>query len=117
VRRVRFRRLPAGDRDQQQALAKALLASALVGTGIFAVVQYALFPFLARELTAGQLAWLRAAFLMHTAWFLFAVLLIAAVLGLPVLLVCLWMFRRMQPSQSRLSPTQSAPPGSASSSR
>jgi uncharacterized membrane protein len=99
VRCLRFRQL-AGDRDQQQALVKALLASALVGTGIFAVVQQVLLPFLARELTPAQIAWLRAAFLMHTAWFLFAVLLVAAVLGLPVMLVALWVFHRIKSAQS-----------------
>ena len=77
------------DRDQRERLVKALLAGSLIGVAELGLVRYVLLPRLARALTPNQVQWLRGAFVTHTMWFLLAIVALAAVLGLPVLIVAL----------------------------
>jgi hypothetical protein len=77
------------DRDQRDRLVKALLAAALIGVAELGLVRYVLLPRLVQGLTPNQLQWLRGVFVTHTAWFMLAILALAAVLGLPVLIVAL----------------------------
>ena len=73
---------------------KALLAAAVTGAAMLVLVQYVVLPKLARNVTPAQRIWLRDAFMTHTGWFLFANVVLVAILSLPVLLVALWMVRR-----------------------
>ncbi|MBZ5590705.1 MAG: hypothetical protein LAP39_00600 [Acidobacteriia bacterium] len=77
------------NRDQRQRLIKALFAAAVAGACIRGLLHYLLLPALARGLTTAQLKWLRTAFETHPGLFLLAILVLAAALGLPVLLVAL----------------------------
>lgn len=67
--------------------------AALMGAAILGLTRYVALPAVAQKLTPSQLMWLREAFQMHTAWFLLAILVLAATLGLPVLIVTLWAWR------------------------
>ena len=89
------------DRDELQRVVKALLAAALTGAGILGLVRYLLLPALARELTTNQVMWLREAFRMHPVWFLLAIFVLCAILGIPVLLVALWTAHRPALSRKR----------------
>ena len=73
---------------------KALIAAALTGAAMLALVQYVVLPKLARNATPAQRIWLRDAFATHTGWLLLTIVALAAILSLPVLLVALWMARR-----------------------
>ncbi len=91
------------DPGQVKRIVKALLAAAVTGAAMLALVQYALLPKLARDVTPAQRVWLRDAFMTHTGWFLVAILALAAILSLPVLLVALWMLpRRTQQATGRI---------------
>jgi hypothetical protein len=57
------------------------------------LVLYVLFPAATERLTAPQIAWLREMFNAHTSLMLLALLVAAALLGLPVFLVALWAAR------------------------
>jgi hypothetical protein len=80
---------------------RAYLLAGLAGMVILALVQYAALPALMRNLTAAQVAWLRSAFVTRTGWILFAIVILAALRGLPELFAAVWAVRRGQ-SRDRL---------------
>jgi hypothetical protein len=80
-------------RNERQRLLKAIFLAGLTGTGILALVRYLVLPALRRGLTGAQVEWLRESFQMHPNLVLLTILLAAAILGLPVLLVSLWAAR------------------------
>ena len=80
--------------DRVNRKVKALLAAAVTGVAMLALVQYVMLPKLARDVNRAQRIWLRDAFMTHTSWLLLAIVALAAILSLPVLLVALWMARR-----------------------
>ena len=80
--------------DRVNRKVKALLAAAVTGVAMLALVQYVMLPKLALDVNPAQRIWLRDAFVTHTGWLLLAIVALAAILSLPVLLVALWMARR-----------------------
>jgi len=80
--------------DRLNRKMKALLAGAVTGAAMLALVQYVVLPNFARDLTPSQRTWLRDLFMAHMGWFLFGMIVLAAIFALPVLLVALWMSRR-----------------------
>ena len=80
-------------RPQLRRILKVWLTAASMGAVILGLTQYVLLPAVAQRLTPSQLMWLREAFQAHTAWFLLAILVLAAILGLPLLIVALWAAR------------------------
>ena len=72
-----------------------ILAATLTGGVLIIVVQYVLLPALVARLTEAQIDWLRQAFAQHPGWVLAAVVVIAGLLGVPVLLAALWAGRRL----------------------
>ena len=77
------------DLAQRRRLIKALVAAVVAGACILGLLHYLLLPAMARGLTTAQLKWLRTAFETHPGLFLFAILVLAAALSLPVLIVAL----------------------------
>ena len=71
-----------------------VLAAAITGGTLIVLVRFLLLPALVRGLTRPQIDWLRQAFAQHLGWVLAAIVMIAALLGVPVLLVALWAGRR-----------------------
>ena len=88
-----YRQRRRTDRDQRDRLVKALLAATMTGVAELGLLHYVLLPRVAQDLTPNQLQWMRGAFATHTAWFLLAIVALAAVLSLPVLIVALRMAR------------------------
>jgi hypothetical protein len=82
------------DVDRLNRQLKALLAAAVAGLAILALVQYIILPRIAREVSASQRIWLRNAFISHPAWLLFGIVALVAMISLPVLALALWMLRR-----------------------
>lgn len=82
---------PLRDLDQLNRKMKALLAAAATGAATLVLLQYAVLPKLARDVSPAQRAWLRDAFRTHTGWVLLAIAALAAIFALPVLLVAVWM--------------------------
>jgi hypothetical protein len=80
-------------RGDPRRLVKAVLLAGLTGAAIMSLVLYVILPAAAQRLTAPQIAWLREMFNAHTGLALFAILLAAALLGLPIFLVALWAAR------------------------
>jgi hypothetical protein len=87
-----------------RGLLKAIFLAGLTGAGILVLVRYFVLPALVRGLTGAQVEWLSESFRLHPHLFLLAVLMAAAILGLPVLLISLWAARlgpRRQKAGSR----------------
>ena len=82
------------DLDQLSRIMKALVVAAVSGAAILVLVQYLILRKVKRGLTTAQRLWLRDAFNSHTAWFLFAIVALAAIISLRVLLVALRVLRR-----------------------
>lgn len=80
-------------RGDARRLVNVVVLAGLTGAAIMSLVLYAILPAIAQRLTAPQIAWLREMFNAHTSLSLFAILLAAALLGLPVFLVALWAAR------------------------
>ena len=80
---------------------RACLRAGFAGVATLALVQYAALPALRLNLTAAQIAWMRAAFVTRTGWILFAIVILAALRGLPELFAAVWAVRRGQ-SRERL---------------
>jgi hypothetical protein len=80
-------------RGDPRRVVKAVVLAGLTGAAIMSLVLYVIWPAAARHLMAPQVAWLREMFSAHTSVVLLAILLAAALLGLPVFLVALWAAR------------------------
>jgi len=80
-------------RGDPRRLVNAVVLAGLTGATIMSLVLYVVLPAAAQRLTAPQIAWLREMFNAHTSLSLLAILLAAALLGLPVFLVALWAAR------------------------
>lgn len=71
----------------------AIVLGGLTGAAIMSLVLYVILPAATQRLTAPQIAWLREMFNAHTSLMLLALVVAAALLGLPVFLVALWAAR------------------------
>jgi hypothetical protein len=80
-------------RDDARRLVKTVVLAALTGAAIMSLVLYMILPAATQRLTAPQIAWLREMFNAHTSLLLLALLVAAALLGLPMFLVALWAAR------------------------
>jgi hypothetical protein len=80
-------------RDDARGLIKTIVLAGLMGAAIMSLVLYVILPAATQRLTAPQIAWLREMFNAHTSLLLLALLVVAALLGLPVFLVALWAAR------------------------
>jgi hypothetical protein len=79
---------------EQRRLLRAIVASAAVGVVVYPLTMYVALPELASRLSDDHVRWLRDAFVDHPVFVLVGILLIAGLLGLPVLAVFLWVYRR-----------------------
>jgi len=77
-------------------LLRATAASAAAGAGIYLLVMQWALPAVQTGLTPAQIEWIRQAFMHHPAVVLVAIMAIAAVLGLPVLMVFRWVYGPME---------------------
>ena len=79
--------------DNARRLIKTIVLAGLTGAAIMSLVLSVILPAATQRLTAPQIAWLREMFNAHTSLLLLALLVAAALLGLPVFLVALWAAR------------------------
>ena len=80
-------------RDNPRRLIKTIVLAGLTGAAMMSLVLYVILPATTQRLTAPQIAWLREMFNAHTSLMLLALLVTAALLGLPVFLIALWATR------------------------
>jgi len=80
-------------RDNPRRLIKTIVLAGLTGAAMMSLVLYVILPATTQRLTAPQIAWLREMFNAHTSLMLLALLVTAALLGLPVFLIALWAAR------------------------
>src|ERR1051325_8332956 len=76
--------------DNARRRLQTIVLAGLTAAAIMSLVLYVVLPAATQRLTAPQIAWLREVFNAHTSLLLLALLVAAALLGLPVFLVALW---------------------------
>ena len=79
----------------RRKLLRAIVASAAAGAVIYLLVMQWALPAVQRQVTHAQVEWLRDAMKDHLVAVLFAIVAIAAMLGLPVLMVFRWAYGPM----------------------
>lgn len=80
-------------RDNPRRLITTIVLAGLTGAAMMSLVLYVILPAATQRLTPPQIAWLREMFNAHTGLMLLALLVAAALLGLPVFLIALWAAR------------------------
>jgi hypothetical protein len=79
----------------RRKLLRAVVASAAAGAVIYLLVMQWALPAVQARVTPAQVEWLRDAMKDHLVAVLFAIVAIAALLGLPVLMVFRWAYGPM----------------------
>jgi hypothetical protein len=79
-------------RPDRGRLLRATAASATTGAVVYLIVMQWALPAVQTRLTPSQIEWLRDAMMHHHVAVLVAIVVIAGVLGLPVLMVFRWIY-------------------------
>jgi hypothetical protein len=87
--------------EMQRRLVRALLASAVTGAVVYLLVMHLGLPALQARLTPSQIDWLREVWLRHPAAVLGAIVVAAALSGLPVLGAFRWVYGPLRLRESR----------------